>query len=347
MPSGVAAHGRRGRRGLIAAAQMLAMLKRPQAVETVSLYYSSDIHGSTRLWKKFLKAGDFYKVDAAVMGGDITGKAIVPVVRQSDQSHVARFLGETRRAATTGELDELVEAIRFNGMYPWMTDASEVARLERDPGLQDLLFNRTIESEVRHWVELADQRLSATKTRVYAMAGNDDPWAVDAALASSQRLVFCDDRIVKVGPYEMASSSYANRTPWKSPRELDEDELYRRLRALVEQLQNPSRAIFNFHVPPYDSRLDHAIEINERLEVVMRGGATNQVPVGSTAVRQIIEEFQPLLSLHGHIHESRGEARIGRTLAVNPGSQYNTGRIHGVVVRLRDASVASHQFVVG
>jgi uncharacterized protein len=327
--------------------QLLRVGRRQQQVDTVSLYYSSDIHGSTRLWKKFLKAGEFYKVDAAIMGGDLTGKAIIPVIRQADSSYAAHFLGESRTAATRQALDDLLEAIRFNGMYPWVTDADEVRRYAQDAGLQDLLFDRTIDREVRQWVTIADERLSGLTTQVLVMAGNDDPWTVDAALMSSHRMVFCDDRVVKVGPYEMISSSYANRTPWNSPREIDEDGLYRRLRPLAEQLENPSRAIFNFHVPPFASRLDHAIEINDRLEVVMRGGTTNQVPVGSTAVRQIIEEFQPLLSLHGHIHESRGEARIGRTLAVNPGSQYNTGRIHGVVVRLREATVASHQFVVG
>jgi uncharacterized protein len=71
------------------------------------------------------------------------------------------------------------------------------------------------------------------------------------------------------------------------------------------------------------------------------------MPVGSTAVRQIIEEVQPLLALHGHIHESRGATRIGRTVAINSGSEYNTGRIHGAVVRFDDEHVIGHQFVIG
>ena len=65
------------------------------------------------------------------------------------------------------------------------------------------------------------------------------------------------------------------------------------------------------------------------------------------AVRQLIEEYQPLLALHGHIHESRGEARIGRTLCINSGSEYNSGRIHGVTVKLAPDEVVSHQFVIG
>src|SRR6266516_1965330 len=164
------------------------------------------------------------------------------------------------------------------------------------------------------------------------MAGNDEPWYIDEILAASPALVFCDDRVVRVGDHEMLSSSYANPTPWNSPRELDEDALYERLRRLADQLEAPQRAIFNLHVPPYDTRLDDAPDLK---------------PVGSHAVRQLIEEVQPVLAVHGHIHESKGETRIGRTLALNSGSEYNTGRLHGVVVTLGDDRIVGHQFVVG
>jgi Icc-related predicted phosphoesterase len=145
----------------------------------------------------------------------------------------------------------------------------------------------------------------------------------------------------------MISLSYANPTPWASPRELDEDALYARLRALADRLERPAAAIFNLHVPPYDSGLDRAPKLKPDLTPVYTGGRPVPIPVGSTAVRQLIEEVQPLLALHGHIHESRGEVRIGRTLALNSGSEYNTGRLHGVVVRLGLDRVISHQFVVG
>jgi len=145
----------------------------------------------------------------------------------------------------------------------------------------------------------------------------------------------------------MVSCAYANPTPWNSPRELDEDALYTKLRGLAEQVESPATAIFNLHVPPHNSGLDTANEMNPDLTLVFKSGQPNPVPVGSTAVRQIIEEYQPLLALHGHIHESRGEARIGRTLCINSGSEYNSGRIHGVTVKLAPSEVVSHQFVIG
>ena len=314
----------------------------------VKLFYASDIHGSDVLWRKFLGAANFYEADAAVMGGDLLAKAIVPIERRSDGTFRAEFLGDERRVSEGTELDELIGAIRFNGYYPWIASADEIALRVADPATQDDLFGEVARDEIRRWTQLAEQRATTNgSSSLFVMAGNDDPWYVDEILAASRALVFCDDRVVRVGPHEMVSSSYANPTPWNSPRELEEDALYERLKKLADQLEDPSGAIFNLHVPPYDSRLDTAPELKADLTPRYSGGQPVLKPVGSHAVRQVIEEFQPLLALHGHIHESKGEIRIGRTLALNSGSEYNTGRLHGVVVSLGGERVVSHQFVVG
>ena len=201
--------------------------------------------------------------------------------------------------------------------------------------------------ELRRWIDLADERMADYGIDVFVMPGNDDPWSCDPVIENAAHVQACDDRIVRVGDHEMISCAYANPTPWNSPRELDEDALYARIKRMAEQLESPETAIFNLHVPPYDSGLDTANEINPDLTVVFKSGQPNPIPVGSTAVRQLIEEYQPLLALHGHIHESRGEARIGRTLCINSGSEYNSGRIHGVTVKLAPDEVVSHQFVIG
>jgi len=312
---------------------------------TIRLFYASDIHGSDLLWRKFLGASKFYEADAAVMGGDLLGKAIIPIERDSDGTLHAEFLGQERTVREGPELDELVGAIRFNGYYPWIASREEVEDRSADT---EALFGEVARDEIRRWVDLAEEKASANgASKPYVMAGNDDPWFVDDILAGSQGLVFCDDRIVRVGPHEMISSSFANPTPWNSPRELDEEALFERLKKLADQLEDPSRSIFNLHVPPYDSRLDIGPSLKPDLTPRYSGGQPVMKPVGSHAVRQLIEEYQPLLALHGHIHESKGEIRIGRTLALNSGSEYNTGRLHGVVVTLGDERVVSHQFVVG
>lgn len=317
------------------------------ASATVALYYASDVHGSELCWRKFLGAGRFYGVQALIMGGDLTGKAIVPIETRPDGSFATTFIGETRTGSTEQDLDELLEAIRFNGMYPWLAPAEEIARMRDDSRARSALLEETMVAELRRWIDLADERMAQYGIDVFVMPGNDDPWACDDVIESAAHVQACDGKVVQVGPHEMLSCCYANPTPWNSPRELDEDALYARFRSLADQLERPESAIFNLHVPPYDSGLDTANEMNDNMTLRYVGGQPHPIPVGSHAVRQIIEEVQPLLSLHGHIHESRGEVRIGRTLALNTGSEYNSGHIHGAVVTLAGDEVRRHQFVVG
>lgn len=311
-----------------------------------SLYYASDVHGSDICWRKFLGAAKFYEVPTLIMGGDLTGKAIIPIQIDGNR-FVATFLGEERSGAGEEELAELEGAIRYNGMYPWRASAEEIRRHHDDGSARDELFETVMLGELRRWIRRADERLGDAGVGIYVIAGNDDPWSCDEVLASGRCVTFSDDRVVTVGSHEMISLSYANHTPWNSPRELDEGALYERIRKLAGQLERPERAIFNLHVPPYGTALDQAVEITADLKPVYESGQPKVVSVGSRAVRQAIEEFQPLLSLHGHIHESRGAEHIGRTLAINSGSEYGTGQLHGVTVELDDDDVISHQFVIG
>jgi uncharacterized protein len=321
--------------------------RKATAESTVELYYASDVHGSDQCWRKFLGAGRFYRVSGLIMGGDLTGKAIVPIARNGDEHFTAEFLKERHEGSSEEELEELLKAIRYNGMYPWVATPEEIERHRDDDVARDELFERVMIDELRRWVELADERMAVHGIDVFVMPGNDDPWSADDVLEQATHVQACDDRVVRVGPHEMISCAYANPTPWDSPRELDEDALYARIKKLAEQLEEPASSIFNLHVPPYDTGLDKARKVNPDLTVAYEGGQPVEIPVGSTAVREVIEEYQPLLSLHGHIHESRGEARIGRTLALNSGSEYNSGRIHGVVVKLAQNAVLSHQFTIG
>jgi uncharacterized protein len=309
------------------------------------LYYASDIHGSEVLWRKFLNAAEGYGAQVLVMGGDVTGKVVVPLVEGSDGVRFELF-GEAHHLTDADEIEAAENRIRANGMYPARMaeeEVREVAGLSTDE--KERWFAGVMRRTFDAWLALADERLDGT-VRCFVMPGNDDPEGVDAAIEEAARVEACDGRIVEFGEYTMISLGYANRTPFDSPRELDEDELYRRVAALADQVEDLSRCVFNLHVPPYDSTLDIAPELTADLEVVMSGSAPKLVPVGSTAVRELIERYQPLLSLHGHVHESPGATRIGRTLSINPGSDYHTGRINGCLFRLRGDKVG-HQFVTG
>jgi Icc-related predicted phosphoesterase len=325
----------------------MGFFRRPKTREDLlRIYYASDVHGSDVLWRKFLNAGKHYECSTLLMGGDLMGKAIVPILRNNG-SYTTWVIGEEREATTTAELDELERAIRMNGFYPVHVTPAEHQAMRENASVREQVFAQAMIDDLERWVDLAEQRLAATGVRVYVMPGNDDPWAIDEVLESSSAVLSCDNRIVDVGGHEMLSSGFANPTPWHSPRELPEDELYTKLKALAEQLTSPETAIFNLHVPPYDCGLDTAIEIDEELRPVLRSGRPVEIPVGSTAVRELIEEFQPALALHGHIHESRGITRIGRTVAINPGSDYSSGRLEGCVVDLTTDRVKHFQLLSG
>ncbi|HEU5105319.1 MAG TPA: hypothetical protein VFU11_05720 [Solirubrobacterales bacterium] len=305
------------------------------------------MHGSRVCWKKFINAAAHYPADALVMGGDLTGKALVPIVREGDGSYRARVIGEWRVARTAEELDQLQQAISTSGMYALIVDQDEARSLREDSAKRDQAFERALLDELRLWIEFADERLSGGEARAYVIPGNDDPWSIDEVLASGTCVDACDETIRMVGPHEMISFGYSNRTPWHTPRELDEDEIYSRLKHLADQLEAPERAIFNIHVPPWESNLDTAYEVGEDLRYVTKGGRPHEIATGSPAVRQIIEETQPLLSLHGHIHESKGVTKIGHTVAINPGSDYGSGHLDGCLVHLAADRVVNRYLVSG
>lgn len=310
------------------------------------LYYASDIHGTEVLWRKFLHAPSVYEAEVIVMGGDLTGKAVIPLIPDGEGIDCELF-GQPEHAATAEERAELEHRIRSNGMYPHVMSAREVERVaalsedEREEWFAEVMLET-----FDRWMALAEERLADTDVRCFVMPGNDDPPGVDRTIERAVRVEACDERVVEFGPYTMASLGYSNITPFDSPREVDEDELYRRVEAMVGQVEDLSRCIFNLHVPPYKSQLDTAPELDAELRVVATAGQPRMIPVGSTAVRELIERFQPLLALHGHVHESRGATRIGRTLCINPGSDYHTGRISGVLVHL-DEDHVDYQFVIG
>ncbi|MGE5409098.1 MAG: metallophosphoesterase family protein [Syntrophothermus sp.] len=315
--------------------------------ERLRLYYASDIHGTEVLWRKFLRAPEVYKARVLVMGGDLTGKAVIPLVEEGPEHRVAHLFGERVDVHGEHEIAGLQDRVRANGMYPHLMTRPEVDRIaslgedEREAWFEEVMLET-----FRRWLELAPERLTDPDVRCFVMPGNDDPPGVDEAIEEASRIEACDDRVVEFDGYTMLSLGYSNRTPFDSPRELEEEELEARIEGLAAEVEDMSRCIFNLHVPPYDSGLDMAPELDENLTVVTVAGQPSMAPCGSRAVRSAIERHQPLLSLHGHVHESRAAAKIGPTLCINPGSDYHTGRISGCLVHL-DGDRANYQFVVG
>ncbi len=317
-------------------------------MKDAKIFFATDIHGSDRCLRKFLNAGKFYGVDAVVMGGDITGKMIVPVVEEAGGTFSAQLFGRKRTVDAEG-LAGLHKFIADAGFYPHAMSPEEMQALREDPTAVDELFRKLMNETMSRWIDMAEDRLAGTGIECIFAPGNDDPFFIDDLLSSSDSVVNPDGRVIELpGGYSMISVGYSNRTPWASPRELDEDDLRAAIDTEVAKLPDPSRAIFNLHVPPHNTPIDQAMELDADFRPVVKGGSPVITGVGSTAVRDAITDYQPMLSLHGHIHESRGEARIGRTLALNPGSEYSEGVLRGVIVNLSPRKgLRGYQLVAG
>lgn len=311
-----------------------------------TLFFATDIHGSDICWKKFLNAGKFYGADVLILGGDMTGKAIVPVVRLGAEKYKVTLLQQDFEINSAEELAEMTKRIRSRGYYPYLTDPDELAELGKNPDRIHEIFIAEVLRVVAEWLEIAETKLAGSGMRVYVAPGNDDQFEIDELVRASKHLTLAEGQVVALdAQHEMISSGWSNRTPWNTYREEDEPDLAKRYTAMIANLKDPRNAIFNIHVPPHKSNLDEAPELDENLRPKYAGNALK--PVGSTALRAAIEKYQPLLGLHGHIHEGRGHSRIGKTLCINPGSLYEQGVLQGALVKLGRNKIESFVLTQG
>ena len=299
------------------------------------LFFATDIHGSETCWRKFLNSGKHYDADVIVLGGDMTGKALVPIVHEGGDRWHATLLENRHELEGDEAVGAFEELVRRRGYYPFRTSPDELREFEDDPPRADRFFHEQMLATVERWMALADERLEGTDMMCFVCPGNDDQFDIDDVIKNARRVELAEGRVVELDGFQMVSTGWSNPTPWQTYREEPEEELRGRIeRVAAEVTAAPERTIFNLHCPPYRSGLDEAPELTADLRLKHAGHAP--VPCGSTAVREAIEKYQPALSLHGHIHESRGSVRIGKTLCMNPGSSYEQGELLGALVDLGD-----------
>lgn len=314
-----------------------------------TIFFATDIHGSERCFIKFINAAKFYRANVLILGGDITGKAMVPIVRQSNGTgYRATFLGQTHLLESEEATVAFERQVRHAGAYPFRTTPEEVAAMETDRTLVDRLFTRLMVESVQRWCDIAEGRLRGSGVRCFIDAGNDDEPEIVEVLKQSSYVEMPEGRVVMIDEeHQMISSGFANTTPWHAPRDIPDEELSTFIASMASQLHAPERAVFNIHVPPYATGLDIAPLLDDNLKPVVVAGEVATGPVGSKAVRAAIERYQPLVSLHGHIHESRGVNRIGRTTCINPGSEYGDGNLRAALVNIKGSKLLSYQLITG
>ena len=306
--------------------------------------FATDIHGSEDCFRKWVNAARILEADCLLLGGDITGKSVVPLVERPEGVE-ARLGDSTVLARDDKELIALRRRIRAGGRYVATVTPEEHERVDSDPAFREELFQRGLRECLRGWVAVAEERLPATGTPAFFMLGNDDEETVLDDLASDS-LRYAEHRVCELpGGYEMISFGYSTPTPWHTPRELAEETMAERIEALAGQVADPGRAIFNLHCPPRDTHLDQAPVLDEDLRPRLGAAGTVTGSVGSTAVRGAIERHQPLLGLHGHVHECPAVESLGSTFCVNAGSEYQDGVLRAAVIELADGEVSSWQLI--
>ncbi len=308
------------------------------------IFFATDLHGSEVCWKKFLNAAKFYDADVLICGGDMTGKAIVPVV--SENGHYSVALGGEQQTVPAEQVAEVEANIRRRGYYPLRMSVERLNELDQNPAMRAECFQEVMLDGVERWMNMAAEKLRGTGIRCFVCPGNDDEMEVDEVVKRAQLVELGEGRMVEIDGFSMISTGWSNHTPWNTHREDSEEKLAERIESMAAQIPDTSRAIFNLHCPPYKSGLDEAPAIDADLKLLHGGRALR--PVGSTAVREAIERHQPLLSLHGHIHESKGAIKIGKTLSINPGSAYEEGMLMGAIIQLDPKKgIKSYQLVNG
>lgn len=311
------------------------------------LFFATDVHGSEICWRKFLNAGKFYNADVLILGGDMTGKALVPIQQQPDGTWKGVLLQQEFLLNTEEEVRDFEKRVGSRGYYPFRASADLMQEFRTDSKKVDAFFNQEMLRVVALWMDLADSKLANTPIKCFVSPGNDDDFSVDGVVKQAKRVQLAEGISVDLGDgFQMVSTGWSNVTPWKTHREASESDLAKRIEAMIPPNANMQKMIFNFHCPPFGSNLDEAAQLDDNLNVMDAGRSL--VPVGSKAVRDAIMKYQPLLSLHGHIHEGKGTARLGKTLAINAGSLYEQGLLQGAVIEL-DAKkgIKNYQLTTG
>jgi uncharacterized protein len=316
-------------------------------VKKIKLFFATDVHGSEMCFRKFLNAGVAYRPDVMVLGGDIAGKAVQAVEDLGGGRFTTTFRGHRYDIEDADELARVERTISDVGYYPWRAEPGELDQRIADGTVDDLLLE-LMRQRLERWMQMADERLRPQGKPVFWMLGNDDPPPLVEPLRNAPWGEQAEGRVLQLDDdHQLVSWGWSNPTPWHSFREMSEDDLTAHFEELFGEASDEHRVVFNAHVPPYDTGLDDAPVLDENLTVTQQAGQVKLGPVGSRAVRAAIERHQPLASLHGHVHESAGFRRIGNTVAFNPGSDYGTGSLNGVLVTLSGDKLKTHQLVRG
>jgi uncharacterized protein len=313
------------------------------------IFYSVDVHGAETVWRKWISAISMYECNALMLCGDLAGKALVPIIDYGKKGWKSGYFGMTVTLRTEEEIADWERKLSNGGVYSCRIDKSELDRMKKDPDLVDKVMKDAVVARMRGWLELLVEKIDTEKVLSIVMPGNDDPLELDVAIKEyeSRHVLYPTDKVIDIEGHELISLEYVTPTPWDTPRETDEAGMMTMLEEKISWLKDKRNSIWNIHCPPKDTDIDLAPQLSKELKVQSGAEGVKMVHVGSQSVRDEIAKYQPMLSLHGHIHESSGFSFIGDTLCINPGSEYGEGLLRGFIVEVTPEKVEKYWKVQG
>lgn len=306
---------------------------------TFRILFTTDIHGSNTCFKKFINTVNNTKLspDVLIIGGDITGKDLTYLVEQPDGSILTSDRGKTIKLTTKEEIEAFIKKVGDGGGYIYKCTIEDYNQVTKSKEKQDNILKGLIEERIQEWINLAEKKLANSEVPLIINTGNDDFYSIDKLLSSSDKIIFPEGKIVplKNGTH-LVSCGYANLTPFGCPRDISEENLFNRIESYLNEYLNKgldmNNCILNLHCPPINSKLDIGPKLVDGTQPKMSAFGKEIDAVGSEAIRDIIEKYQPLLGLHGHIHESPNIDFIGKTQVLNPGSEYQSGILRFAII---------------
>jgi Icc-related predicted phosphoesterase len=313
------------------------------------VFFAVDVHGATTVWRKWITAVGMYEADALILSGDLTGKALVPIIKQEDSSYRCAYFGQIWTLKTEEEILEMERKLSNGGLYSVRCDKPLLERMKKDESVWHTVMDQEMVKRLREWMDLLVEKIDTRKITTIAMPGNDDERIIDDVIKSyeDRGVIYPLGRVMDFEGHEVVSLEYVNPTPWDTPRELDEKSLMRKIEETIQPIKNMRTSIWNFHCPPVDPDIDLAPKLDKSMKVVAGLDGVKMVHVGSKSMRQAIQKYQPMLGLHGHIHESSGFTRIGETLCLNPGSEYGEGLLRGFIIELSRGGIEKYWKIQG
>ncbi len=313
------------------------------------IFYSVDVHGAETVWRKWISAINIYECDCLMLCGDLAGKALVPIIDYGKGYSKSGYFGREVKLKSEEEILDWEQKLRNGGVYSCRINADELEEMKKNPDIVDATMKREVVQRMREWLELLCEKIDTSRVTSIVMPGNDDPQELDEAIKefADRGIIYPTDKIVMLEGHELISNEYVTPTPWDTPRETNEKGMKKMLEEKIGWLKDVHNSIWNIHCPPKDTDIDVAPKLSSDLKVQSGAGGIEMVHVGSQSVRDMIAKYQPMLSLHGHIHESSGFTYIGETLCINPGSEYGEGLLRGFVVELTPETVEKYWKVQG